>query len=98
MPKPSDSNSFKTPSSRSQALRDRQNKYAYLKAEAKAPYRILRKFIYVAFGASGFIGSLVFFVQVLTLQDVSHTVPNLVLQLGVVSLMVWLFRVDRERT
>lgn len=70
-------------------------RYAYLKAEAKAPYRLLRRFIYVAFGASGFVGALVFFVQVLTLQNLSTTVPNLALQLGVLSLMVWLFKVDK---
>lgn len=35
-------------------------KYAMLQAEAKAPYRGLRKFFYLAFAASGFIGALVF--------------------------------------
>lgn len=70
-------------------------RYAYLKAEAKAPYRILRRFIYVAFGASGFVGALVFLAQVLTLQNLSTTVPNLALQLGVLSLMLWLFKVDK---
>ncbi|HEY9835027.1 MAG TPA: DUF3493 domain-containing protein, partial [Stenomitos sp.] len=38
-------------------------KYAKLKAEAKAPYRALRHFIYLAFGASGFIGAFVFLAQ-----------------------------------
>ena len=35
-------------------------RYARLKAESKAPYRGLRKFFYVAFGASGLIGGFVF--------------------------------------
>lgn len=35
--------------------------YARLKAEMAAPYRGLRKFIYIACGASGMIGVFVFF-------------------------------------
>ena len=38
--------------------------YDRLKAEAAAPYRGLRKFIYIAFGASGFVGALVFLAQI----------------------------------
>ena len=34
--------------------------YQRLKAEMVAPYRTLRQFVYVACGASGFIGALVF--------------------------------------
>lgn len=97
MSKSSGSKSFKAKPSRVKSVQDRKDKYAYLNAEAKAPYRILRRFIYVAFGASGFIGSLVFLVQVLTLQDISHTAPNFALQIGVVALMVLLFRIDRDK-
>ncbi|NEP76193.1 MAG: DUF3493 domain-containing protein [Okeania sp. SIO2G5] len=75
----------------------KNDRYARLRAEAKAPYRILRRFIYVAFGASGFIGALVFLVQVMTLQNIQSTLPNLALQLGVLALMVWLLKVDRAR-
>ena len=39
--------------------------YARLKAEAKAPYKGLRKFFYLAFGASGFIGAVVFLAKII---------------------------------
>ncbi len=71
-------------------------KYARLKAELKAPYRGLRQFIYVAFGASGFIGAVVFLAQLLGGQQVASTLPNLALQVGVVALMVWLFRLEQR--
>lgn len=66
--------------------------YARLKAEAAAPYRGLRKFIYVACGISGFIGAIVFLTQLLAGRDVDATLPNFALQVGVVALMVFLFR------
>lgn len=71
-------------------------KYAYLKAEAKAPYKGLRKFIYVAFGASGFIGALIFVTQLIAGTNVSSTLPNLALQVGVIALMIWLFRLENN--
>ena len=70
-------------------------KYAHLIAEAKAPYRGLRKFVYAAFGASGAIGAAVFLAQVLAGREVEAALPNLALQIGVIALMVWLFRIDR---
>ncbi|HEY9891313.1 MAG TPA: DUF3493 domain-containing protein [Candidatus Sericytochromatia bacterium] len=70
-------------------------KYARLRAEAKAPYRGLRKFIYVTFGASGFIGAVVFLAQLAGGQEVATALPNLALQIGVVALMIWLFRLDK---
>jgi hypothetical protein len=70
--------------------------YARLKAEAKAPYRGLRQFIYVAFGASGFIGAVVFLAQIAAGQEVTTALPNLALQIGVVALMVWLFRLEQR--
>jgi hypothetical protein len=69
-------------------------KYARLKAEARAPYRGLRKFVYVSFGASGAIGAFIFFLQLLAGRQVSSTLPNLALQVGLVALMVWLFRLE----
>ncbi|HEY9675826.1 MAG TPA: DUF3493 domain-containing protein [Waterburya sp.] len=69
--------------------------YARLKAQAKAPYRILRQFIYLAFGASGFIGAFVFLSQLASGQEVGTALPNFALQIGVVALMVWLFRLDQ---
>ena len=68
--------------------------YARLKAEAAAPYRGLRQFIYLAFGASGFIGAIVFLAQLAAGREVASALPNFALQVGVVALMVWLFRVE----
>ncbi|MDY7023131.1 MAG: DUF3493 domain-containing protein [Cyanobacteriota bacterium] len=70
--------------------------YARLKAELKAPYRGLRQFIYGTFAASGFIGAVVFLAKVLAGQELSSTLPNLALQVGVVALMVWLFRLEQR--
>lgn len=70
--------------------------YARLKAEAQAPYRGLRKFVYVACGASGFIGAIVFLAQLLAGRDVDTTLPNFALQVGVIALMVFLFRRDQQ--
>ncbi|NDJ17211.1 DUF3493 domain-containing protein [Myxacorys almedinensis] len=66
--------------------------YARLVAESKAPYRGLRKFIYSGVGASGAIGAFVFLTQILAGRDVAVALPNLALQVGLVALMVWLFR------
>ncbi len=72
-------------------------KYARLKAEAAAPYRGLRKFVYIAFAASGAIGGFVFFAQILAGRDLEAAVPNLALQIGVVALMVWFFRLESRK-
>ncbi len=69
-----------------------QEKFDRLVAESQAPYKGLRKFIYASFGASGAIGGFVFFTKILAGRDLSQSVPNLALQLGVVALMVFLFR------
>lgn len=71
-------------------------KYARLKAEAKAPYRGLRKFIYGAVGASGAIGAFIFLTQVLAGRDVSQALPNLGVQLGVIALVVFLYRLEKK--
>jgi hypothetical protein len=79
------------------SLKDRDpEKYARLMAEAKAPYRGLRQFIYVAFGASGFIGGMVFLAQMLAGRDIEAALPNFALQVGVVALMVWLYRFEQR--
>jgi ATP/ADP translocase len=70
--------------------------YAQLKAELKAPYRGLRQFIYFGFGASGLIGAFVFLMQILAGRDVDAALPNLALQIGVVALMIWLFRLEQR--
>ncbi|BAY09728.1 DUF3493 domain-containing protein [Calothrix sp. NIES-2098] len=71
--------------------------YARLKAEIVAPYRGLRKFIYVACGASGLIGAFIFFFKLLAGRDVDSALPNLLLQIGIVSLMVFLWRWEQQR-
>jgi hypothetical protein len=71
--------------------------YARLKAEITAPYRGIRKFIYVACGASGFIGAFIFFFKVLARRDLEHTLPNLALQVGIVALMIFLWRWEQKR-
>ena len=70
--------------------------YARLKAEAATPYRGLRKFIYVAFGASGLIGAFVFLAQLLAGRNVETTLPSFTLQVGVIALMVFLFRWEQH--
>jgi hypothetical protein len=72
-------------------------KYARLKAEAKAPYKGLRQFFYVTFGASGFIGAFVFLAKLAAGQDLATTLPNLALQLGLVALMIFLFRWEQGK-
>jgi hypothetical protein len=73
-------------------------KYAYLKAEAEAPYKVLRKFIYFAFGASGMIGAFIFLTQLIAGQNIQDNFPNFCLQIGVVALMIFLWRwEDRKK-
>lgn len=71
-------------------------KYARLKAELKAPYRPLRQFVYVACGASGLIGAFVMITQLLAGRSGDAVLPNLALQIGVVALMVGLFRLEQR--
>ena len=73
-------------------------KYKRLMAEAQAPYKGLRKFVYGAFGASGAIGAFIFLTQVLAGRDVGTALPNLLLQVGVVALMVFLFRLENRKS
>ncbi|MBW4466475.1 MAG: DUF3493 domain-containing protein [Pegethrix bostrychoides GSE-TBD4-15B] len=71
--------------------------YAQLRAELKTPYRGLRQFVYFGLGASGLIGAFVFLTQIMAGREVEAALPNLALQVGVVALMVGLFRLDRQR-
>lgn len=74
------------------------DRYARLRAEAAAPYRGLRQFIYLTCGASGAIGGFIFLLQILAGRDVAAALPNLGVQVVVVALMVWLFRIDRPKS
>ncbi|WP_308254583.1 DUF3493 domain-containing protein [Geminocystis sp. GBBB08] len=74
-----------------------QEKYAYLKAEAEAPYKGLRKFIYFGIGASGAIGAFIFFIQIIAGKNVTNNIPNLLIQLGVITLMILLFRWENRQ-
>ncbi len=69
-----------------------------LKAEAMAPYRGLRKFIYLSFAASALIGGVIFFFKLLAGQELSSTLPNFALQVGVFALMVWLFSLEHRHS
>lgn len=71
-------------------------KYARLRAEAAAPYRGLRRFIYVSFAASGFIGGFIFLTQLLAGRDVAEALPNFAIQVGVVALMIWLLQLENK--
>lgn len=65
--------------------------YARLKAEAKAPYKGLRKLLYLTFGASGFIGAVVFLAKIIAGKDLTTALPNFALQVGLIALMIFLY-------
>lgn len=69
-------------------------KYAHLRAEAAAPYRGLRRFFYASCAASGAIGGFIFVIQLLAGRGVENTGLNLVIQVGVVALMGWFWRLE----
>ncbi|GAX36112.1 DUF3493 domain-containing protein [Nodularia sp. NIES-3585] len=72
--------------------------YSRLKAEMATPYRGLRQFIYIGFGASALIGAFIFFFQVLAGRDVNHAGSNLAVQIGVLALMIFLWRWEQKRS
>ena len=71
--------------------------YRRLKAEAQSPYRALRRFFYLAFAGSGFIGGVVFLARLAAGRELETTIPNLALQMGVVALMVTLYRWEGQK-
>lgn len=96
-PKPT-STSGSTPPPRPAAARNLSpEKYARLQAEAKAPYRGLRRFIYLAFAASGGLGAFIFLLKAIAGQDLAQTLPNLALQLGLIAGIVWLWKIDKPK-
>ncbi|MEX0270406.1 DUF3493 domain-containing protein [Leptolyngbyaceae cyanobacterium UHCC 1019] len=71
-------------------------KYAHLRAEAAAPYRGLRRFFYASCAASGAIGGFIFGIQLLAGRGVENTGLNLIVQVGVVALMAWFWRLENR--
>jgi hypothetical protein len=72
--------------------------YNRLRREAKSPYRGLRIFIYIAFAGSGFIGAVVFLARLIAGNgELEANLGNFSLQIGVLALVLWLYRLDRIR-
>jgi Low psii accumulation1 / Rep27 len=67
------------------------DKYAALSAEAQAPFRSLRMFIYASCFASAGIGGLVIFFGILAGRNLETAIPNFAVNAGVVALTGWLF-------
>ncbi|MFH7243764.1 MAG: DUF3493 domain-containing protein [Spirulina sp.] len=68
-------------------------KYARLRAEAKAPYRGLRRVVYLTAGASAAIGAFIMVTQGLAGRATEDLGLNLLIQFGVlgtVGLLLWL--------
>jgi hypothetical protein len=68
-----------------------------LQAEAKSPFRGLRQFVYGSCAISGAVGGIVFLFKLLAGRDLETTIPNLAIQVGVVAVMVWLWKIDRAK-
>ncbi|WP_373478551.1 DUF3493 domain-containing protein [Geminocystis sp.] len=85
-------NNFKNEDKKTNKNNLNAEKYAYLKAEAEAPYKGFRKFIYFGIGASGAIGAFIFSIQLIAGKNVANNIPNLLIQITVVALMIFLFR------
>jgi len=74
------------------------DRYAKLQAEANAPFRALRRFIYLACGASGALGAYIFLTQLLAgRSELGTTLGNLAVQMAVIGVMILLYRVDRSK-
>ena len=74
-----------------------ETRKAQLRAELNAPYRGIRRFFYLGFAASAWFGGLIFLAKIIAGENLSSTVPNLMLQIGIFALIVWLFKIDRPR-
>jgi hypothetical protein len=73
--------------------------YEKLKAELKAPFLGVRRFVYLACGASGSVGAYIFITQLLAGRgETGTTLNNLAVQMGVIGLMILLYRIDRPKT
>ena len=63
-----------------------------LRAEAKAPYRGIRRFFYIVLGGSAFLGGFVFLMKAIAGENLESTLPNLLLQVTVCGIIIWLWR------
>lgn len=65
---------------------------ARLKAEAIAPGKGFRRFFYAALAGSAFLGAFVFLMKAIAGENLPQTLPNLALQIGLGSVLAWLWR------
>ncbi len=65
--------------------------------EAQAPYRGLRQVLYLVFAASGLIGAMIFLLKLIAGQADQELLGNFALQLGVIALMVSLWRWEQQK-
>lgn len=68
-----------------------------LRAEARSPYKSIRRFFYIAFGLSGALGAYIFLMKILAGNTAPHNTMNLLLQIGLTVAMVYLFWVERDQ-
>jgi hypothetical protein len=73
-----------------------EDQLARLRSEAAAPGRGFRSFFYIALAGSAFMGAFVFLMKAIAGEDLTETLPNLGLQIGVGTGLLWLWR--REQT
>lgn len=72
------------------------DQYARLKSEIANPYKGLRQFLYLGFGASALIGAFIFCLQILSGRNLGSAAPNFALQLSIFTLMLLLWRWERR--
>jgi hypothetical protein len=76
----------------SQPLKEEQ--LSRLRSEATAPYQSIRRFVYLALGASASLGAFVFLMKAIALENLEQTLPNLLLQVGISAVMIALWNLD----
>jgi hypothetical protein len=91
---PKFSSQFSKPSQAQQRLD--QEDFTRLQADTRYPYRGLRQFVYFVCGTSGALGAFLFLMQLIDGQGIEAALPNLGLEIGIVALMIWLFRREQR--
>ncbi|NJN76501.1 MAG: DUF3493 domain-containing protein [Synechococcaceae cyanobacterium RL_1_2] len=92
MPEPT--NQFFPRSSKEISPEQRQR----LLAEANAPYKVLRKFIYIAFGLSGVLGGLIFLAKLAGGDTSTQNLSNIAVQAGIIGLMALFWKWDSKKS